>query len=288
MTRHLADEDVATGRTEVMEDAPLEQVITDDFIAKFEQQARLYQDRYLPICLKLTNEGDWVNHGTKEQPKYSLQASGAEKICNPLGIVWDRPAVVKHERSDEKGPYYEYEIEGIMQCRVLKRYGWFTGNCSSRDRFFTARGGFDEGDIRKAAFSNWIVNGVARLAGIRNPTKALLDKAGLKPEQVAAVDYSGNRSQEQSHDVISEAQSKRLWAIFKGTGAPEEALKAGLEARGYKSSKDIKKRDYDAIVQWVQGGCKPVPSAATTQPATHAAQPAGAAATAPTDGDIKW
>jgi hypothetical protein len=198
-----------------------------------------------------------------------LQASGAEKICNPLGIVWDRPAVVKHERADEKGPFYEYEVEGIMQCRVLKRYGWFTGNCSSRDKFFNARGGFDEGDIRKAAFSNWIVNGVARLAGIRNPTRALLEKAGLKSADVASIDYSGNRSQEQSQDVISEAQAKRLWAIFKNTGAPEEALRAGLEAKGYKSSKDIKKRDYDAIVKWVEGGCKPAAPQSTTQNGSH-------------------
>ncbi len=245
-------------RAEVIEDAPIQQIITDEFITKFEQQARLYQERYLPVCLKLTNEADWVNHGTKDTPKYSLQASGAEKICNPLGIVWSRPAVVKHERQDEKGPYYEYEVEGIMECKVLRRYGWFTGNCSSRDKFFNARGSFDEGDIRKAAFSNWIVNGVARLAGIRNPTPELLAKAGLAPDRVNAIDYSGNRSQEQSGDTISEAQSKRLWAIFKGSGATEEALRAGLEARGYKSSKDIKRRDYDAIVAWAQGGCKPV------------------------------
>ena len=95
----------ASPRMDVIEDAPLTQIITDEFIAKFEQQARLYQEKYLPICLRLTNEADWVNHGKADAPKYSLQASGAEKICNPLGIVWDRPTVVKHERSDEKGPY---------------------------------------------------------------------------------------------------------------------------------------------------------------------------------------
>lgn len=277
----MADPNVAESpRMDVIEDAPLEQVITDEFIAKFEQQARLYQEKYLPICLKLTNEADWVNHGTAAAPKYSLQASGAEKICNPLGIVWERPAVVKHERSDEKGPFYEYEIEGIMQCRVLRRYGWFTGNCSSRDKFFNARGSYDEGDIRKAAFSNWIVNGVARLAGIRNPTKALLEKAGLKADQVAAVDYSGNRSQEQAQDVISDAQVKRLWAIFKESGATEDALKAGLKARGYDSSKAIRRRDYDAICKWVKEGCH--------APAAAAAPASGTPANPPAAAEIKW
>jgi hypothetical protein len=252
LTRELSDP-----RMEVIEDAPLSQIITDEFIRHFEEQARLYQEKYLPICCRLTNENDWVNHGTAAAPKYSLQASGAEKICNPLGIVWERPAVVKHERADEKGQYYEYEVEGIMTARVLKRYGWFTGNCSSRDPFFNARGRFEEGDIRKAAFSNWLVNGVARLAGIRNPTKALLEKAGLNPITVGAIDYSGNRTQDSGGDKISEGQQKRLWAIFKGTPTPnEDAFKKGLAARGYNHSKDILKKDYDAIVKWVEGGCK--------------------------------
>lgn len=251
------DEDVALSRMEVIEDAPLQQIITDEWIARFEQQARLYQEKYLPICVRLTNEADWVNHGSEQAPKYSLQASGAEKICNPLGIVWDRPVVTKHERSDEKGPFYEYEIEGIMRSRVLQRFGWFTGNCSSRDPFFNARGRFDEGDIRKAAFSNWLVNGVARLAGIRNPTQRLLEKAGLQPAQVSRVDYSGNRSQEQSQDVISVAQAKRLWAIFKGTGLSDDLLKAGLKDRWkYDSTKDIKRRDYEGVIAWIQRGMK--------------------------------
>ena len=87
---------------EIVEDAPVEQVITEDFIAKFEKQAELYQNRYLPICLKLTNENDWVSHAVG---KFYLQSSGAEKICNPLGIVWDAPIVVKHERKDDKGDF---------------------------------------------------------------------------------------------------------------------------------------------------------------------------------------
>ena len=73
--------------------------------------------------------------------------------------------------------FYEYEVEGIVKCGVLKRWGWFTGNCDSRDAFFVSRGGFSEGDIRKASFSNWLVNAVTRLAGIRNPTQELLQQA---------------------------------------------------------------------------------------------------------------
>ena len=239
-------------RPEIIEDAPIEQIITEDFIARFEKQAELYQNRYLPICLKLTNEADWVSHA---KDRYYLQASGAEKVCTPLGIQWDRPVVTKHEREDERGKFYEYEVEGIVHSRILARYGWFTGNCSSRDQFFTARGHFDEGDIRKAAFSNWIVNAVTRLAGLRNPTTGMLQKAGLKPEEIQRIDYSGRRTPEQDTQVISDAQRKRLWAIGKATGTTDEQMRVWLfDAYEIKSSSDITRGQYDEIVAKVQAG----------------------------------
>src|SRR5262245_51538437 len=145
-------------RHELVEDVPSEQLITDAFITRMEEQGNLYTNRYLPLCLKFTNPADWILHGAGDKARFYLMSSGAEKICNPLGMNWDRPIVVKHELEDDKGRYYEYEVEGIVQSRVLKRWGWFTGNCDSRDQFFVARGHFTEGDIRKSAFSNWLTN----------------------------------------------------------------------------------------------------------------------------------
>ncbi len=238
-------------KTEIVEDAPLELQINEEFIGRLEKAADLYQQRYLPLCIKLTSPGDWVSHG---QGKYYLQSSGAEKLCNPLGINWDRPVVTKHEREDEEGRYYEYEVEGVVQCRALSRWGWFTGNCSSRDQFFNARGHYDEGDIRKAAFSNFLVNAVTRLAGIRNPSPELLERAGLDPAKVGKIDY-GNKSEEQGKDVISEAQRKRLYAISKKAAVDQDVIKAHLtEHYGIESSKNIKRKDYEAICTWVENG----------------------------------
>jgi len=238
-------------KTEVVEDAPIEIQINEEFIGRLEKAASLYQDRYLPLCVKLTSTGDWVSHG---KGKFYLQCSGAEKLCNPLGINWDRPVVTKHEREDDGGHYYEYEVEGVVNCRSLGRWGWFTGNCSSRDQFFNARGRFDEGDIRKAAFSNWLVNAVTRLAGIRNPSPDLLRRAGLDPDAIGNIDY-GNKSQEQGKDVISEAQGKRLYAISKQANVADDTVKAHLKEKyGLDSSKEIKRKDYEAICTWVQNG----------------------------------
>ena len=165
-------------RPEIIDEAPIDTVITEDFIRRLEIAADLYQKRYLPLAIRLTNEGDWVKQGTK----YFLQASGAEKLCNPFGVIWERPIVVKHERQDADGPFYEYEVEGIIKSGALRRWGWFTGNCNSRDQFFVKRPGWmpanGEGDIRKSAFSNWLGQGVTRLLGIRNPTPEMLAAGG--------------------------------------------------------------------------------------------------------------
>ena len=245
----------------IVEDHPIEQVITEDFITKFEKAAHLYQDRYLPLCIRLTNEADWINHGKPTTPKYSLQSSGAEKVCNPLGMVWDRPVVTKHERSDDQGKYYEYEIEGVMTSKVLKRYGWFTGNCSSRDQFFNARGRFDEGDIRKAAFSNWLVNAVTRLAGIRNPTPDMLNRAGLKVDKIGAIDYSGGaKTPEQETQVISDGQVKRLYAICTTAKVDASRVAEAVKERtGAASFREIKKKDYTNICAWVESGAPEQP-----------------------------
>lgn len=240
-------------RPDIVDEAPLDLLITDDFIKRLEIAADLYQRRYLPLAIKLTNEGDWVKHGER----YSLQASGAEKLANPFGIVWDRPIVTKHEREDAEGRFYEYEVEGILKAGALKRWGWFTGNCSSRDQFFSARGAkVEEGDIRKAAFSNWLVNGIARLIGIRNPTPEMLASAGLKLDRITKPDYSGGqRTAEGGGDKISEAQRKRLWAICKDKGVSEEALRNYIEEKhGFKSTGDVTRKTYEAICAWADKG----------------------------------
>ncbi len=245
---------------QIVEDAPITQIITEHFIGNLEKQAHLYQERYLPLCIKLTNEADWINHGSAAAPKYSLQCSGAEKVCNPLGMVWERPVVTKHMREDDNGKYYEYEIEGVVQSKVLQRYGWFTGNCSSRDQFFNARGNYEEGDIRKAAFSNWLVNAVTRLAGIRDPTPQMLEKAGLRPDKVGKIEYGRARTPDQEADVITEGQVKRLYAIMNTAKVNRERVDAEiLRLTGAKSFKEIKKKDYTNICAWVEAGAPEQP-----------------------------
>lgn len=58
-------------------------------------------------------------------------------------------------------------------------------------------------------------------------------------------------------EVISEAQAKRFYAIYKGAGISDDQAKEYLAAEyGIEHSRDILKRDYDKIVAWAQKGGK--------------------------------
>ena len=104
----------------------------------------------------------------------------------------------------------------------------------------------------------------------------LLKKAGLNPEKVESIDYSGRRSPEQDATLISEGQRKRLWAIAKSKGVGEDAIKQKF---GLASFNEIKRGDYDHIVKWVEDGAKPespVGPAETATPSPSAASEAPA------------
>jgi hypothetical protein len=50
--------------------------------------------------------------------------------------------------------------------------------------------------------------------------------------------------------VITEAQRKRFYAIWKGTGVPEDIVKSKLKEFGYEHSTEIRKSDYEALCAW--------------------------------------
>ena len=266
---------------QVIEEGPALPVLwTDDFLASFEREVVNYK-RWVSLCYKLTRESHWLNHGTADKPRFSLQGPGAEALMNPLEMSFDRPDFRKEMHKDDKGEFYLYWCEGYVESRKLGRRGWYIGTCDSRDKFFESRPGWTpatgEGDVKKSAFTNWIVNSVSRIAGLRDPDPQLLISAGLKPELIQTVDYSGRRSPEQDATLISEAQRKRLWAIAKSKGVGEDAVKQKF---GLASFNEIKRGDYDHIVKWVEDGAKPESPAgpaetATPSPSAASEAPAG-------------
>jgi hypothetical protein len=66
-----------------------------------------------------------------------------------------------------------------------------------------------------------------------------------------------NQKKENKNDndkLISDKQRKRLYAIAKEKNISTEKVKQILAKFGYQSSKDVKVKDYDKIIQAIQGG----------------------------------
>ena len=110
----------------------------------------------------------------------------------------------------------------------------------------------DETNIRKAAYSNMVVNGVTRILGIRNLTWEEVKGGGIDPSKASKVSYGkgGNGG-----GKISEAQGKRFYALCKQSGKTEDNIKTHLlQEFKIESIRDIKTSDYDALCKWAEGG----------------------------------
>jgi hypothetical protein len=257
---------IDTELPQVIEEGPmLPTILTLDFVDRFEKGIEIYK-RFVSACYRLTRESHWVNHGTPEKPRYSIQGPGAEAIMNPLGINYEQPDVKLEYVDGEDGKkFYRYWVEGYMESKALGRRGYYFGYCDSRDQFFNARPGWKpetgHGDVKKSAVTNWLVNGVSRIAGLRDPDPEILAKAGLNPAKIAHIDYKGGRTPQQSNEPISEPQLKRLWVICKQNGIEALTLRTAV-ARKYNLSaipesdedlrKAIKRADYESLCRAVE------------------------------------
>ena len=85
----------------------------------------------------------------------------------------------------------------------------------------------------------------------------MLQKAGLKPDKIQRIDYSGRKTPEADSTIITDPQRKRLWAICKEHNVVENVLKGHLVDKYRITSTDqIKRGDYEAICAWAGRGGK--------------------------------
>lgn len=207
-------------------------------------------NRIKQAALKVTNEHDW----TDQQGRPYLQVSGAEKIARLFGISWriDEPVLERDEDGHFAYTYKGYFRMGGAEIEVI-------GSRSSRDPFFSRSKGqdippsaIDRQNVKKAALTNCIGNGVMRLLGLRNLSWADIEAAGLRREAVASVEY---RSQEMS----DEAKAKRdeIWSMLLEMAGGDEGRArdylekatefTGRDGRAVKGKRDITKLSEKAI-----------------------------------------
>jgi hypothetical protein len=222
-------------------------VLADDTLIQIAKQAEARIDAVIKIkqmALKVTNAADW----TDQQGKPYLQASGSEKIANLFNISWkiDEPTM---ETEGDGTITYVYKGEFSLAGRSIE----VEGSRSSRDTFFrkyeydkdgnkTGEKPLDRRDLKMAAMTNLLGNGITRILGIRNLTwedlklfanidqesvkgKVTYKKNGQaqKPDMKAPTEKKDDKPQVKDPEApVSEAQTKAIHAMYKKTGFEEE------------------------------------------------------------------
>ena len=191
--------------------------LADDFLIQVAEQAERRIDAVIKIkkvALKVTNASDW----TDQQGKPYLQASGSEKVANLFNISWRIDEPIYTEESDG---HFTWSYKGYFS--LGGRSIEVEGTRSSKDPFFNKydyskpkdqAGNFpklppstiDKGDIRKAALTNLLGNGITRILGIRNLTwNDLKEFAGINQDQVTKIIF---KEKGETKPSIQQPQSK--------------------------------------------------------------------------------
>ena len=148
-------------------------------------------------------------------------------LVNPIarlfGISWriDEPI-----REELEGGHYIYTYKGYFSLAGAEIEA--IGSRSSKDPFFKRYvyvngqrkelppSEIDPGDVKKAAYTNCIGNGITRLLGLRNISYDDLEKvAGIKREQITRIEYRNKSKQEDAtpteiQEIIGEVTDVRM------------------------------------------------------------------------------
>lgn len=179
--------------------------IADNMLVQIAEQAEKRADamgKIKRVALKLTNRHDWTDQGGKPY----LQVSGAEKVARLFGISWQISEPVFEA---EEGGHFSYTYKGIFSLAGATIEA--IGTRSSKDGFFKKYeygerdengkskrtelppSAIDKGDVKKAAYTNLLGNGITRLLGLRNLTyEDLQEFAGISKDQLGKVDYKSS------------------------------------------------------------------------------------------------
>ena len=251
--------------------------IADDSLIAIAKMAEARIDAVVKIkqlALKVTNASDWTDQGGKPY----MQASGAEKVANLFNISWGFLTPEPICKQDPDG-HYTYTFQGrfSMGSRSIE----VEGSRSSKDGFFAKyryEGGQkievpvadrdNERDVKMAAMTNLLGNGITRILGIRNLTWEDLEKyAGIKKEQVGRVEYKSSKGtpappQERadgatgSTDAATDPQIKKINAMLSGAGYKKDDERhnyvSSILGKKIESMKDLTKAQASLVIEYIE------------------------------------
>lgn len=189
--------------------------------------------------------------GTK-QP--SLFKAGAQKIANAFGLLQHftvESAIESFDalKTDNGGmPLFFYRV----RCDLVK-----IAQDGTEYVFTTGHGSANTMERRNGRNSAWdSANATLKMAEKRALVAAVLSVSGLSDmftQDMEAEDFMSQGAKvEDPNEVISAKQLKYLFAVAGANQMTTDEAKAIVSAHGYKSSKDIKKSDYDSILEEIR------------------------------------
>jgi len=187
------------------------------------------------VALKATSSVDWIDEGGRPY----LLSSGAEKIARLFGISWriDEPQKEVLEDGHVVFTYKGYFTMGTVTIEAI-------GVRSTKDPFFRVRkdkagnkitlppSDVDIGAVKKAAYTNCIMNGITRLLGIRNLTWEDLEAHGIvRKDKVAKVDFKKKKTEQSQEDTSSQPETTEETHTITA-GIVDIATKKGIDKNG--------------------------------------------------------
>lgn len=163
-----------------------------DNILYLAQKAEAYitaMNRIMDAALKITNELDWVLIGGKPY----LQESGATKVARLFGISIQLIGQPMVECDPEGYKTYTYKARFMLKDQFVE----CEGSRGMKEDFFAGKGEklkkpdeIDERDVKMAAYTNCINNGIKRLIpNLRNIDVATLERAGLDTSKISGYTF---------------------------------------------------------------------------------------------------
>lgn len=181
--------------------------------------------------------------GTK-QP--SLFKAGAQKIANAFGLL--QHFTVESSIEDAQTPVFFYRV----RCDLVK-----IAQDGTEYVFTTGHGSANTMERRNGRNSPWdSANATLKMAEKRALTAAVLSVSGLSDMFTQDMENEDFMAQEvniiKDDDVITKKQMKYLYATASSFNLTTEDAKNIIAEFGYKSSTEIKVKDFESIMETIR------------------------------------
>ena len=159
------------------------------YLAEKAEKYIVAMNRIMEAALKITCELDWVLIGGKPY----LQESGATKVARLFGISIKLLGNPQVSVDSEGYKTYTYKARFMLKDQFIE----CEGSRSMKDDFFSkSKAGrkkpdeIDERDVKMAAYTNCMNNGIKRLIpNLRNIDVATLENAGLDASKITGYTF---------------------------------------------------------------------------------------------------